>query len=268
VKPCSRRRADAADLRLARLREQGFTPVDFHTHVRGGLTLDDVLARTWRLGIGAGVAANCGKGFAITDDKGAEAFLQSMRGRPVFVGMQAEGREWVKRFSPATVAHFDYVFTDAMTLTDQRGRRVRLWVKDEVDVPDAEAFMERLVKTIETILDTEPIDFYANPTYLPEVLAKDYDRLWTPERQKRVVQALARNGVALEISASLRLPRPALLKMAKAAGVKFTFGTNNTDRKLGGLDYCLRMIEECALTPDDLWAPRPDGQKPVQVRKR
>ena len=126
----------------------------------------------------------------------------------------------------------------------------------------------RLVRTIETILDTEPIDFYANPTYLPEVIAKDYDRLWTPERMRSVVKALAKSGVALEINATLRLPRPALIKMAKAAGVKFTFGTNNTDRTLGRLDYCLRMIEACALTPDDLWAPRPDGQKPVQVRKR
>jgi hypothetical protein len=260
--------ADADDLRLARLREQGFTPVDFHTHLRGGLTLDDVLARSWRFGIGAGVAANCGKGFSITDDKGAEAYLKSLQGRPVFVGMQAEGREWVKMFSPATVARFDYVFTDAMTLTDHRGRRVRLWIKDEVDIPDAQAFMERLVRTIETILDTEPIDFYANPTYLPEVIAKDYDRLWTSERMRRVVKALARNGVALEINATLRLPRPALIKMAKEAGVKFTFGTNNTGRTLGRLEYCLRMIEACALTPDDLWAPRPDSQKPVQVRKR
>jgi hypothetical protein len=260
--------ADANDLRLARLREQGFTQVDFHTHVRGGLTLDDVLARSWRFGIGAGVAANCGHGFPITNDKGAEAYLKSMQGRPVFVGMQAEGREWVRMLSPATVARFDYVFTDAMTITDHRGRRARLWLKDEVDIPDAQAFMERLVRTIETILDTEPIDFYANATYLPEVIAKDYDRLWTPERMQRVVKALVRNGVALEISASLSLPRPALIKMAKAAGVKFTFGTNNTDRKLGQLDHCLRMIEECALTPDDLWAPRPDGQKPIQVRKR
>src|SRR5262249_17581034 len=46
------RTADADDLRLARLREQGFAPVDFHTHLRGGLTLDDVLGRSWRFGIG------------------------------------------------------------------------------------------------------------------------------------------------------------------------------------------------------------------------
>jgi hypothetical protein len=261
-------KADATDLRLARLREQGFTPLDFHTHLKGGLTLDGVLSRGWLTGIGGGVAVNCGQGFPVADDRAAEAFLKSVRGRPVFVGMQAEGREWVRLFSPATVARFDYVFTDAMTLTDQRGRRTRLWVKEEVDVPDPQAFMELLVKTIETILDREPIDFYANPTYLPEVIAKDYDRLWTPERMRRVVKALARNDVALEINDRLRLPRPALIKMAKEEGVKFTFGTNNADRKLGRLDYCLRMVEECALTPDDLWYPRPEGKKPIQKRKR
>ena len=53
-----------------------------------------------------------------------------------------------------------------------------------------------LVKTIETILDKEPIDVYANPTYLPEVLAKDYDRLWTAERMKRVAIALRVVGLA------------------------------------------------------------------------
>jgi Domain of Unknown Function (DUF1080) len=266
--PPSPAKADATDLRLARLREQGFLPVDYHTHLNGRLTLDDVLARSWQSGIGAGVAVPCGKGLAVADDKAAEKFLKSVEGRPVFVGMQAEGREWVRQFSPATVARFDYVFTDAMTLTDERGRRTRLWIKQEVDVPDPQAFMDRLVKTIETILDREPIDFYANPTYLPEVLAKDYDRLWTPERRRRVVDALARNGVALEINDTLRLPRPALIKKAKEAGVKFTFGTNNADRRFGRLEYCLRMVEECALTPDDLWAPKPNGQKPIQARKR
>jgi hypothetical protein len=259
---------DATGLRVSHLLGQGFSLVDFHTHLKGGLTLDDVLARSRQTGVGAGVAVNCGKGFAVTDDKGAEAFLKAVGGRPVFVGMQAEGREWVRLFSPATVARFDYVFTDAMTLTDTRGRRTRLWIKEEVDIPDPQAFMDLLVKTIEEILEREPIDFYANPTYLPEVLARDYERLWTPARLRRVVDALARSGVALEINDRLKLPRPGLIKMAKAAGVKFTFGTNNADRTPGRLEYCLRMIEECALTPDDLWSPRPDGQKPIQVRKR
>jgi len=259
---------DETGMRLARLREQGFSLVDFHTHLRGGLTLDGVLGRMHQTGIGAGVAVNGGQDFPVKNDKAAEAFLKSVRGQPVFIGMQAEGREWVRLFSPEMVARFDYVFTDAMTLTDTRGRRSRLWVKEEVDASNPQAFMDHLVKTTEEILDREPIDFLANPTYLPGVLAKDHDRLWTAERMRRVIDALVRNQVALEINDRLGLPRPALIKLAKEAGIQFTFGTNNTDRPPGRLEYCLRIVEECALTPDDFWSPRPDGQKPIQVRKR
>jgi hypothetical protein len=63
------------------------------------------------------------------------------------------------------------------------------------------------------------------------------------------------------------LPGPALIKAARRAGVKFTFGSNNDDRGLGKLAYCLKMVETCALTPDDLWSPRPNGQKTIQVKK-
>jgi hypothetical protein len=56
--------------------------------------------------------------------------------------------------------------------------------------------------------------------------------------------------------------------MAKEARVKFTFDTNNSRRTLGRRAYCLRVIEARGLTPDDPWAPRPDGQKPIQARKR
>ena len=259
---------DATDLELARLRELGYPLVDFHIRLRDGLTPDDVTACSRRTGIGPGITVPCGRGLPVADDKAAVAFLKTVQGRPVFVGMKAEGRDWTRLFSPATVARFDYVLTDAMTLTDHRGRRTRLWVKEEVDVPDPQAFMDHLVRTIETILEKEPIDIYANPTYLPEVLAKDYDRLWTPERMKRVVNALAKSGVALEINDRLHLPGPALIKMARRAGVKFVLGGGNDGRTPGRLEYGLRMIRDCALTPEDLWAPKPDGKKPIQVRKR
>src|SRR5262249_45683548 len=36
---------DETGLRLAHLREQGFSLIDYHTHLRGGLTLDGVLQR-------------------------------------------------------------------------------------------------------------------------------------------------------------------------------------------------------------------------------
>jgi len=103
--------------------------------------------------------------------------------------MQAEGREWPTLFSPGAIARFDYVFTDGMTIVDHRGKRARLWIKEEVDIPDKQAFMDHLVNTIVGILDHEPVDIYVNPTFLPDVIAAEYDALWTPERKQRVIDA-------------------------------------------------------------------------------
>ncbi|HOD84459.1 MAG: hypothetical protein BWX88_04778 [Planctomycetes bacterium ADurb.Bin126] len=243
-----------------------FPVLDLHAHLKGGLKVEEVEALSRRTGIGYGVAPNCGVGFPITDDKGIEAFVASMKGRCVFLGMQAEGREWVKTFSPKAVALFDYVFTDSMTFTDDRtGKRTRLWVQDEFEVGDKQQFMDMLVGKIESICDREPIDIYVNPTFLPKPIAGEYDALWTPERMKKVVAALARNGVAMEINARYKLPSTAFIKLAKQAGVKFTFGTNN-----GGKDdlvvpaYCLEMIRQCNLTPKDLFVPGSGGKKAIE----
>ena len=83
---------------------------------------------------------------------------------------------------------------------------------------------------------------------------------------KRVVKVLADNNVALEINARRKVPSAKMIKMAKAAGVKFTFGTNNTGRDLGQLEYCIQMIEECKLTPNDMFEIKPDSLKPVNVK--
>jgi hypothetical protein len=259
--------ADDVDREIVQLGSENFPLIDFHTHLKGGLTIEEALAHARRTGISHGIAVNGGVGFPIANDAGIEEFRKSMQGAPCFIGLQAEGREWPTLFSREAIAKFDYVFTDAMTIVDHRGKRARLWIKEEVDIPDKQAFMELLVSTIEKILDNEPIDFYANPTFLPEVIAAEYDALWTPERMKRVIDAAARNGVAVEINSRYQIPHADFIRRAKAAGVKFTLGTNNTDRELGRLEYSLKMVAECKLTWKNMWMPKPHGQKPVQVKK-
>lgn len=247
---------------------QGSMPIiDLHGHLKGGLTLEDVLGLTRATGINYGIAPNCGVGFPITDDKGIEDFVAGMKGKPVFLGMQAEGREWVKTFSARAIAQFDYVFTDSMTFVDDRtGKRTRLWVEGEFEVGDKQQFMDMLVGKIEGILNNEPIDIYVNPTFLPKPIAGEYDQLWTKERMARVVAALAKNGVALEINARYKLPSPALIKMAKEAGVKFGFGTNNGGKAdLVVPEYCLQMIKENNLTAKDLFIPgHPERKKAIE----
>ncbi|NUQ63209.1 MAG: hypothetical protein HUU20_12085 [Pirellulales bacterium] len=240
---------------IERLRRQGFPLMDLHVHLKGGLTLEQALEKSRQTGITYGIAPNCGLGFPITDDSGIARFMESMKGRPVYLGMQAEGREWVKLFSREAVEKFDYVFTDAMTFTDDRGKRVRLWIPEEVRIDDPETFMEMYVDRILLVLNTEPIDVYVNATYLPARIAADYDRLWTPARSQKVVDAAVKNRIAVEINARYRIPSAAFIQRAKAAGVKFTFGTNNSDADLGRLEYCLDMIDACGLTSQDMFVP-------------
>ena len=252
---------------LLRMNAGNFPVVDYHVHLKGGLTLEEALRESRQLGIMYGIAVNCGLGFPVTNDAPAEEFLRSMKGQPVFVAMQGEGREWVKLFSKETIAKFDYAFTDAMTFTDDSGKRMRLWIDDEVgEIPDKEQFTEMCVNRILGVLNHEPIDVYVNPTFLPKAIAADYDRLWTPERMQKVIEAAKRNDVAIEINSTYRLPSPAFIKAAKKAGVKFAFGTNNAGRELGRLEYCADMVKECGLTWQDIFVPKPEGEKPVQKR--
>jgi histidinol phosphatase-like PHP family hydrolase len=239
--------------------------VDYHVHLKEGLTMEQALAKSRRDGIQYGIAINVGKGFPVEDDAGVRAFLESMKGQPVFIAMQAEGREWMQMVSRGAVVGFDYVFTDSMTWTDNSGRRMRLWIPEEVGtIADVQGFMATLVERTVGILEREPIDIYVNPTFLPDVIAKDYDRLWTAERMKRVVDAAKRNGVAIEINNRYKLPSPAFIRMAKEAGCKFTFGTNNTGAgDLGRCEYGLRIVDECKLVWQDFFVPGAWGPKAV-----
>jgi hypothetical protein len=81
----------------------------------------------------------------------------------------------VKIFSKETIGKFDYVFTDAMTFTDAKGRRNRIWIKEETWIDAEQKFMDNLVKTIVKIMNEEPINIYVNPTFLPQQMADRYD---------------------------------------------------------------------------------------------
>ena len=250
-------------LKIVNRNAAGIPMLDLHVHLKGGLTLEQALERSRRNGIHYGIAVNCGKGFPVQDDAAATEFCTSMQGQPVFVGMQAEGREWTSMFSAQAAAQFDYIFTDAMTWTDDHGRRMRLWIAEEVGtIADVEGFMRTLVARSVGSIECEPIDIFVNPTFLPVAIADDYDRLWTESRMAEVIGAAVRNQVAIELNELYQLPSAKFIRMAKAAGCKFTLGTNNTSPDdLGRSEYGLRMAEECGLTADDFFVPGACGIK-------
>jgi hypothetical protein len=242
--------------KITELKASGFEIIDYHAHLKGGLTMEELLDHSKKTGIKYGVAFNAGVGFPITNDSTLLANYEQYKDYPVFMAMQAEGREWVGMFSEENIKTFDYVFTDAMTWTDNKGRRMRLWMPEEVFVDDKDDFMDQLVEQIVGVMTNEPIDIYVNSTYLPDILQPEYDLLWTKKRMEKVISAAVDNNIAIEINARYKIPSATFIKKAKAAGVKFSMGTNNTDKELGTLDYAIKMIDECGLDPGDFFRPK------------
>lgn len=245
-------------------KNEPFQITDLHIHLKGNFDIEDAVAKSKSENIKYGIAFNCGLKFPIDSDSQIDSVINMMKNYPQFyAAMQAEGREWLDIFSKESINKFDYVFTDAMTFTDEKGRRNRIWIKEETWIDDEEAFMDYLVKTIETIISEEPIDIYVNPTFLPAQMADRYDSFWTPDRMNRVINAAKANNVAIEINNRYKIPSEKFIKRAKKAGVKFTVGTNNADENFSGVDYAIEMIRKCKLTEDDFFVPvnkRLDGQ--------
>ena len=248
---------DERDDKLIRLQQRNFPVVDYHVHWSTGL--EAAIEKSLDDGFEYGIAANCGIGFHISTNEQIRALFENDFYLPsLFYAMQGEGREWAETFSKTSRDRFDYVFTDALTFNDHKGRRTQLWITNTIfmDIPEQE-YMDMIMERTLKIINEEPIDFLASPTRLSEVMMKDYDKFWTDTRVVQLIKALKDNNVALEINAVTKVPSARIIKAAKAAGIKFTLGTNNNGlRELDRLDYSLRMVEECGLTIDDMWFPK------------
>jgi hypothetical protein len=233
-----------------------FPITDLHIHLKGGFKMQDAVLKSKKENIQYGIAINCGLGFPVHNDSQIDSVILTYMDYPqFFMGMQAEGREWVNIFSKESLDKFDYIFTDAMTFTDAKGRRNRIWIKDETWIDNEQEFMDYLVNTIVNIINTEPINMYVNSTYLPDQMADRYDYFWTDARMDTVIQAAKNNNIAIEISNRFKIPSAKFIEKAKEAGVKFTIGTNNVDSNFSGAEYALEMIQKCGLTSDDFYQP-------------
>ena len=245
---------------VIRFQQKDFPVIDYHVHLKGGLTKEMAQAMSMNYGINYGVAPNAGEGGVgrmLADDNAGYAYYEEEKNMPFLCGVQGEGRKWTATFSQEALGIFDYLFTDAMTIVDHKGRLSRIYRPEEVhyDGITKEQYMDHLVDQTVKILTNEPADIFANPTYLPEDMQADYDKYWTDKRINQVLDVLQKYQIALEINARYKIPSLKIIRMAKERGIKFTFGTNNVDANFGKLEYSLEAVEACGLTTDDLWFP-------------
>ena len=158
---------------VIRFQQADFPVIDWHVHLKGGLTAGMAQAKSMNYGINYGVAPNAGAGGVgrmLADDAEVYAYYEEVKDMPFIPGVQGEGRRWTADFSQEALGIFDYLFTDAMTIVDQKGRLSRIYRNEEIDREGLtdEQYMDMLADQTVKILSNEPADFFANAFFLPE----------------------------------------------------------------------------------------------------
>ena len=98
---------------------------------------------------------------------------------------------------------------------------------------EAQKFMDRYVDWHVEVMAREPLDILANTTWLPAGMLEEWELYWTRPRMQKVIDAALKYSIALEISSSYKLPKLPFLKLAKAEGAKFSFGSNGRYPNMG-----------------------------------
>jgi len=185
-------------------------------------------------------------------DAEVDRWLRPFRGKPVFFALLTRDGQWTRRFSKTAAQEFDYVLADGRTQSDDKGSPLS---------------MDELVEQTVKRLDTEPIDIYAYATVLPASLQGKAEDLWTEPRMARLIEALVRNKVAVELNSLAQSPSIRFIQKAKEAGCKFGFGTGNlTAAELQRCEFGLHMVETCKLDWRNFYAPGSWWPKAVERR--
>lgn len=236
---------------------QGIPIIDYHIHLRGGMTAEKALERQKLTGYRCAVLRNIGRGWPIENETQLREFIESTKGSGLLIGLQVNDRDWHKQMPEELLSKIDYFLGDTMIMADESGKEIRLWMTDQVKIDDPEEWMERYMKHNLRVL-SEPITILANPTYLPACLADRYDELWTDARMQTIIAAAVKNNVALEINGKSGLPHDRFIRLAKEMGAKFSLGSNNFDDKPIDISRCFDVIDRFGLKKEDMYVPASD----------
>jgi histidinol phosphatase-like PHP family hydrolase len=239
---------------VARLQEKGIPLIDYHIHLRGGMTTAKALDWGKKTGIRCGLLENHGKGWPLADNDKLQEFIENVQkdarvidgGKELLIGIQVNDRDWFKTIDPALRKKLDYVLADTMIMDGQK-----LWLEQEYEIADEDAWLERYFRHCMTVVN-EPITILANPTYLPDRVKHRYDDFWTEERMGMLLDVAKKNKVAVEIQSDTKFPNKKFLELAMKKGVKISIGRNNMDDKPNEIKRSLDWLEELGVKAENM----------------
>jgi histidinol phosphatase-like PHP family hydrolase len=129
--------------------------------------------------------------------------------------------------------------------------------------------MDAHVEALERFAREMPVDILAHPTLLPPRLrARPLEELWTEAREERAVRALARAGIAFEVSNRYR-PHERFVRRAHEHGVRLSLGSDgHTPEQVADVVWPLALARAVGVRDEDLYDPTRHGSRTDHYPRR
>ncbi len=109
--------------------------------------------------------------------------------------------------------------------------------------PDlARTVLEEILRVLGASFERDRVDVLAHPTFSPLAALGDPEARYPAEWQERLIGLCLRQGVALEVNESYRVPHRAFVERAAARGARFAVGSDSHGELLP-LDYTLALVD-------------------------
>lgn len=106
--------------------------------------------------------------------------------------------------------------------------------------------LEAILAVLAASFEHDRIDILAHPTFSPVAALGEAEAHYPAEWQERLIALCVRAGVAIELNESYRVPHPAFVARAKAAGARFAVGSDS-HAELLPLEYTMALVNGEAL---------------------
>jgi histidinol phosphatase-like PHP family hydrolase len=241
---------------------------DLHTHTimsDGDLSAAQVAALAAERGVAVGIADHIStrnpERFVATVEQ-LRRYLDTLRDLPVFIAgefcwcdpLAADlPAELMDRFLYRIGSNHGFALPDGTWASPWWTELPEPWA----DRPDE--VMEYMVLNLCDLVRAMRIEIVAHSTFMPAALLDlepDVHAWWTEEREDRFVEAVARSGMAMEISNRYRLPHDRLLRKARQAGVRFTLGSDgHKEADIGRLHWSVETARRVGITDAEMFVP-------------
>jgi putative hydrolase len=230
---------------------------DLHVHSihsDGAMTVEEILEVANRKGYQVGIADHGSPEDKIVHDAHLVSYLDHLEHYPVYRSIELDV-ELGTDVSSTCLDKLDYIIVGVHFLTLDR---IQTFFWDPLAlIPDADRFVEAYIAKAAEAMRRTRMDIFAHPTLLPISLRAESDRLWTPDRIRRLIAAAVQSNVALEISGHWQVPSEAFLREGLRQGAIFSLGSDgHGPDSMCDLDYPLELVRKLGIGPDRLFTPR------------